>query len=85
MDVGHVQVQEAKLFGCQGVGIKKPDPYDIFKADVCSGEQINTTIKEICDKFGASHPYMQIDVPIMIRSYLQESLDQQKVFPILLH
>ena len=49
--VGLTQVQEAELFGCQGVGIKKPDPYDIFKANVCSGEEIDTVIKEICDKY----------------------------------
>ncbi len=49
--VGLTQAQEAELFGCQGVGIKKPDPYDIFKANVCSGEEIDTAIKEICDKY----------------------------------
>ena len=50
--VGLTQAQEAELFGCQGVGIKKPDPYDIFKANVCSGEEIDTAIKEMCDKYG---------------------------------
>ena len=49
--VGLKQSQEAELFGCQGVGIKKPDPYDIFKANVCSGEEIDTTIKEMCDDY----------------------------------
>ncbi len=49
--VGLTQAQEAELFGCQGVGIKKPDPYDIFKANVYSGEEIDTAIKEICDKY----------------------------------
>lgn len=49
--VGLTQAQEAELFGCQGVGIKKPDPYDIFKANVCSGEETDTAIKEICDKY----------------------------------
>ena len=49
--VGLTQAQEAELFGCQGVGIKKPDPYDIFKANVCSGEKIDTAIKEICDEY----------------------------------
>lgn len=47
--VGLTQSQEAELFGCQGVGIKKPDPYDIFKANVCSGEEIDTAIKDMCD------------------------------------
>lgn len=47
--VGLTQEQEAELFGCQGVGIKKPDPYDIFKANVCAGEEIDTAIKDMCD------------------------------------
>ena len=49
--VGLTQSQEAELFGCQGVGIKKPDPYDIFKANVCSGEEIDTAIKNMCDNY----------------------------------
>jgi len=49
--VGLAQEQEAELFGCQGMGIKKPDPYDIFKANVCSGEEIDTAIKEMCDEY----------------------------------
>ena len=49
--VGLTQEQEAALFGCQGNGIKKPDPYDIFKANVCSGEAIDTAIKDMCDKY----------------------------------
>ena len=49
--VGLTQSQEAELFGCQGVGIKKPDPYDIFKANVCAGEEIDTAIKDICDDY----------------------------------
>lgn len=49
--VGLTQSQEAELFGCQGMGIKKPDPYDIFKANVCSGEEIDTAIKEMCDEY----------------------------------
>lgn len=50
--VGLTQEQEAELFGCQGVGIKKPDPYDIFKANVCAGEEIDTAIKKMCDDYG---------------------------------
>ena len=49
--VGLTQEQEAELFGCQGNGIKKPDPYDIFKANVCAGEEIDTAIKTMCDKY----------------------------------
>lgn len=49
--VGFTQAQEAELFGCQGVGIKKPDPYDIFKANICSGEKIDTAIKKMCDYY----------------------------------
>ena len=49
--VGLTQEQEAELFGCQGVGIKKPDPYDIFKANVCAGEEIDTAIKNMCDNY----------------------------------
>lgn len=49
--VGLTQEQEAELFGCQGNGIKKPDPYDIFKANVCSGEEVDTAIKNMCDKY----------------------------------
>lgn len=49
--VGLTQEQEASLFGCQGVGIKKPDPYDIFKANVCAGEEIDTAIKSMCDDY----------------------------------
>lgn len=51
LTVGLTQEQEAELFGCQGIGIKKPDPYDIFKANVCSGEEIDTAIKDMCDKY----------------------------------
>ncbi len=47
--VGLTHSQEAELFGCQGMGIKKPDPYDIFKANVCAGEEIDTAIKDMCD------------------------------------
>lgn len=49
--VGLTQDQEAKLFGCQGIELKKPDPYDIFKANVCVGEEVDTVIKTICDKY----------------------------------
>ena len=49
--VGLTQAQEADLFGCQGMGIKKPDPYDIFKANVCAGEEIDTAIKDMCGKY----------------------------------
>lgn len=49
--VGLTQEQEAALFGCQGHGIKKPDPYDIFKANVCAGEKTDTAIKAVCDKY----------------------------------
>ena len=49
--MGLTQEQEAALFGCQGNGIKKPDPYDIFKANVCAGEKIDTAIRDMCDKF----------------------------------
>ena len=49
--VGLTQEQEAELFGCQGMGIKKPDPYDIFKANVCAGEEIDTAIKNMCDNY----------------------------------
>lgn len=49
--VGLTQGQEAALFGCQGNGIKKPDPYDIFKANVCAGEETDTAIKDMCDKY----------------------------------
>lgn len=49
--VGLTQEQEAELFGCQGIGIKKPDPYDIFKANVCAGEKIDTAIKNMCDDY----------------------------------
>lgn len=35
MIVGLTQEKEAELLGCQGNGIKKPNPYDIFKAAVC--------------------------------------------------
>lgn len=49
--VGLTQEQEAELFGCQGIGLKKPDPYDIFKANVCAGEEIDTAIKAMCDKY----------------------------------
>ena len=52
--VGLTQKQEASLFGCQGIGIKKPDPYDIFKANVCAGEKIDTEIKAMCEKYGLS-------------------------------
>lgn len=49
--VGLTQEQEADLFGSQGNGIKKPNPYDIFKANVCAGEEIDTAIKIMCDKY----------------------------------
>ena len=50
--VGLSQSDEAALFGCQGDSLKKPDPYDIFKAHVCAGEAIDTAIKDLCDKWG---------------------------------
>lgn len=50
--VGLTREQEAELFGSQGNGIKKPNPYDIFKANVCAGEEIDTAIKTMCDKYG---------------------------------
>ena len=50
--VGLTQEEEAALFGCQGDGIKKPNPYDIFKAHVCAGEEIDTAIKNMCDNYG---------------------------------
>lgn len=49
--VGLTQEQEAALFGCQGNGIKKPDPYDIYKANICSKEEVDTDIKNMCDKY----------------------------------
>lgn len=49
--VGLTQAQEAELFGCQGRGIKKPDPYDIFKANVCANEKIDTAIRDMCDLY----------------------------------
>lgn len=50
--VGLTREQEAELFGCQGDGIKKPDPYDIFKANVCAGEEIDSAIKKMCCDYG---------------------------------
>lgn len=50
--VGLTQKQEAELFGCQRNGIKKPNPYDIYKANVCAGEEIDSAIKNMCDKYG---------------------------------
>lgn len=52
--VGLTQKQEAALFGCQGNGIKKPNPYDIYRANVCSGQEIDSAIKNMCDKYGLS-------------------------------
>lgn len=52
--VGLTQKQEAALFGCQGNGIKKPNPYDIYRANVCSGQEIDSAIKSMCDKYGLS-------------------------------
>lgn len=49
--VGLTQAQEAELFGAQGIAIKKPDPYDVFKANVCAGEEIDTAIKNMCDDY----------------------------------
>ena len=49
--VGMSQQEEAKCFGSQGNGIKKPNSYNIYKANICSGEEIDTKIKEICDYY----------------------------------
>lgn len=49
--IGLTVEEEARLFGCQANGIKKPNPYDIFKAHVCEGEEIDTAIKKACDKY----------------------------------
>ena len=49
--IGLTVEEEARLFGCQANGIKKPNPYDIFKAHVCEGEVIDTAIKKACDKY----------------------------------
>lgn len=50
--IGLTVEQEASLFGAQGDGLKKPNPYDIFKAHVRSGDKIDTDIKTACDLFG---------------------------------
>lgn len=49
--IGLTVEQEAALFGCQGNGIKKPNPYDIFKAHICAGEEVDTAIKNACDMY----------------------------------
>lgn len=49
--VGMTQQEEAEYFGSQGNGIKKPDPYDIYKSNICSGEDIDTRIKHTCDNY----------------------------------
>lgn len=50
--VGLTVKKEAELFGSQGNGVKKPNPYDIFKANVRSGEKIDCAIKKACDRYG---------------------------------
>lgn len=82
--VGLTQSQEAELFGCQGIGIKKPDPYDIFKANVCAGEEIDTAIKEMCDYYdlevNRSKKAGNMSCLTLVRDIFRKSDDDREYF-----
>lgn len=44
--------EEAKRFLYYNTGTKSLSPFDTFKANVCWGEENDTAIKGVCDKFG---------------------------------
>lgn len=52
ISVGLTVEEEAQLFGAQGKGIKKPNPYDIFKANVCANKTVDVQIYNMCKKYG---------------------------------
>lgn len=43
--------EEAEIFGSQGYGLRKPTPYEIFKANVIAKEPIDSRIYNICAAF----------------------------------
>lgn len=43
--------EEAEIFASQGDGVKKPNPYDIYKANLVWGELIDTEIERLCNKY----------------------------------
>lgn len=44
--------EEAKRFLYYNTGTKSLSPFDTFKANICWGEENDTAIKEVCDKYG---------------------------------
>lgn len=50
--VGLTLKEEADIFTEQNEGTKKLTPYDTYKANLCRGEEIDTKIHKICEKYG---------------------------------
>lgn len=55
--VGLTLKEEADLFAGQYDGTTKLNPIDSYRANIIRGEEIDTLIKEICDKYGVSVTY----------------------------
>lgn len=57
--------EEAKRFLYYNTGTKSLSPFDTFKANICWGEENDTAIKEVCDKY---------DIAIIDRKNKQRAL-----------
>lgn len=58
--VGLTIKEEANLFAGQYDGVTKLNPIDSFKANVTRGEEIDTLIKGVCNKYGVSVPRKKV-------------------------
>ena len=52
--VGLTLKEEAELFVSQYDGNTKLNPIDSYRANIIRGEEVDTLIKEVCDKYGIS-------------------------------
>ena len=52
--VGLSLKEEAELFAGQYDGTTKLNPIDSYRANIIRGEEVDTLIKEVCDKYGVS-------------------------------
>lgn len=50
--VGLSVEEESEIFSDVNILSKKLIPYETFKSNICHGEQVDTIIKNVCDKYG---------------------------------
>jgi len=50
--VGLSVEEESEIFSDVNILSKKLIPYETFKSNICHGEQIDTIIKSVCDRYG---------------------------------